>query len=229
MARLGLHANNWQSWRTCALSDYDPAKQVISFEQASSTIIKDDVYYKLPQAEDRFWELHNYLNQEYALSTYADFGAARHSCGIAIDTSAVLGAWGMKLYRDIDDHPIQVIHIGTLSIGDNVHVGANATIHIGVFGVTVVGNYCHIGANCNIGHGCRIGDGSMLTASVCLAGSVVIGKGCWLGIGTMVVDHVSICDRVKTGAGTVVIRDIKTPGVYVGNPARRISDWDEKL
>ena len=35
---------------------------------------------------------------------------------------------------------------------------------------------------------------------------------------------VSICDGVVIGAGSVVTRDITEPGVYAGNPARRIGD-----
>lgn len=33
---------------------------------------------------------------------------------------------------------------------------------------------------------------------------------------------VSICDDVVIGAGAVVTKDIDTPGVYAGNPARRL-------
>ena len=33
---------------------------------------------------------------------------------------------------------------------------------------------------------------------------------------------VRICDDVVIGAGAVVTRDIKDPGVYAGNPARRL-------
>ncbi len=35
---------------------------------------------------------------------------------------------------------------------------------------------------------------------------------------------VSVCDAVVIGAGAVVTRDIIEPGVYVGNPARKIKD-----
>jgi acetyltransferase-like isoleucine patch superfamily enzyme len=31
---------------------------------------------------------------------------------------------------------------------------------------------------------------------------------------------VTICDGVVIGAGAVVTKDISTPGIYVGNPAR---------
>jgi acetyltransferase-like isoleucine patch superfamily enzyme len=33
---------------------------------------------------------------------------------------------------------------------------------------------------------------------------------------------VSICDDVVIGAGSVVTRDIVVPGIYAGNPARRL-------
>lgn len=33
---------------------------------------------------------------------------------------------------------------------------------------------------------------------------------------------VAICDHVVIGAGSVVVRDIDEPGIYAGNPARRI-------
>jgi acetyltransferase-like isoleucine patch superfamily enzyme len=33
---------------------------------------------------------------------------------------------------------------------------------------------------------------------------------------------VSICDHVVIGAGSVVTKDIKKPGIYAGNPAKLI-------
>ena len=32
---------------------------------------------------------------------------------------------------------------------------------------------------------------------------------------------VNICDKVVIGAGAVVTKDIKEPGVYIGNPAKK--------
>ena len=37
---------------------------------------------------------------------------------------------------------------------------------------------------------------------------------------------VSICDRVVIGAGAVVTKDIDQPGIYAGNPARKLRDLD---
>jgi len=37
---------------------------------------------------------------------------------------------------------------------------------------------------------------------------------------------VKICNRVVIGAGAVVTRNIAEPGVYAGNPARKIRDTE---
>ena len=39
---------------------------------------------------------------------------------------------------------------------------------------------------------------------------------------------VRICDDVVIGAGAVVTRDIGVPGVYAGNPARLIRNYNRK-
>ena len=39
------------------------------------------------------------------------------------------------------------------------------------------------------------------------------------------ISTVDICSNVTIGAGAVVTRDITHPGTYVGNPARRVIDW----
>lgn len=45
--------------------------------------------------------------------------------------------------------------------------------------------------------------------------------GCHVSIGTnATILPVSICDHAVIGAGSVVTKDISTPGVYAGNPAR---------
>lgn len=56
---------------------------------------------------------------------------------------------------------------------------------------------------------------------------VSIGNNVFLGINSVVLCNVSICDNVIVGAGAVVSNSIRTPGVYSGNPAKKIMDLEQ--
>ena len=49
----------------------------------------------------------------------------------------------------------------------------------------------------------------------------IIGNNVLIGSNATILP-VSICDDVIIGAGSVVTKDISKPGVYVGNPAKKI-------
>ena len=57
---------------------------------------------------------------------------------------------------------------------------------------------------------------------------ITIGSDCWLGAGVIVCPGVTIGDRTVIGAGAVVVRDIPSDCVAVGNPARIIRQLDNK-
>ncbi|HRO75144.1 MAG TPA: hypothetical protein PLP27_03220 [Crocinitomicaceae bacterium] len=65
---------------------------------------------------------------------------------------------------------------------------------------------------------------SMVSANVMVAGRSYIGECCNIGVSTTLSSDTKICDFVRTGAGTVVVKDIIEPGTYVGIPARKIKD-----
>lgn len=51
-----------------------------------------------------------------------------------------------------------------------------------------------------------------------------LGDNVVIGANTVVVGPVDICDNVVVAAMSLVNRDITEPGIYVGTPARKISD-----
>lgn len=73
-------------------------------------------------------------------------------------------------------------------------------------------------------HGCRIGAYSHIAPGAVIAGDVEIGPDVWVGANATVLQGLSICAGVVIGAGAVVTKTISAPGVYVGQPARRIKD-----
>lgn len=70
----------------------------------------------------------------------------------------------------------------------------------------------------------RVKKHTMISGTVSIAGRVEIGECCNIGISTTISNDVKICDFVKTGAGTIVVKDITESGTYVGVPARKIKD-----
>lgn len=45
---------------------------------------------------------------------------------------------------------------------------------------------------------------------------------CFKGSNTVIANNVNICDHVIIAAGSQVYKDINTPGVYIGNPLKKI-------
>ena len=50
----------------------------------------------------------------------------------------------------------------------------------------------------------------------------VIGDRVLIGSQSCIREGIEVCSDAIIGMGAVVVKDIKEPGVYVGNPAKRI-------
>lgn len=72
-----------------------------------------------------------------------------------------------------------------------------------------------------ISHDSKIGAHSFLSPGVCVAGNTSLGKMCFFGISTTISGSVYVCDKVQTGAGTVVVDNLTKQGLYFGVPARK--------
>jgi UDP-N-acetylbacillosamine N-acetyltransferase len=121
------------------------------------------------------------------------------------------------IFQPLITHPSAVIErSSSFGKGDLVFAGAV------VSAAAQVGDDCILNTRCVIEHECMIGDHSHISVGAILCGRVKIGTGCFIGAGAVVIDTISICDWVTVGANAVVINDITEPGVYIGNPARKI-------
>jgi acetyltransferase-like isoleucine patch superfamily enzyme len=103
-----------------------------------------------------------------------------------------------------------------VSIGDNTKVQSHAFIC----------ELVTIGEDCFIGHGVMfINDlfqkGQPARGDKTLWKATKIGSHVFIGSNATILP-VEICDNVVIGAGAVVTKDIKTPGKYAGNPARKM-------
>ena len=85
-----------------------------------------------------------------------------------------------------------------------------------------------IGNNCFIGHGVMFindlfVDGKPASGNKHLWRKTNIGNNVSIGSNASILP-VDICSNVVIGAGSVVTKKITEPGVYVGNPAKKIKE-----
>ena len=86
-----------------------------------------------------------------------------------------------------------------------------------------IGDFSQFGVGTGIGHDSIIDDYVTTGMNVQIAGRTKIGKRTRLGSSVTTIDGgISICDDTIIGAGSVVIKNIVEPGVYVGAPTRKI-------
>jgi len=83
-----------------------------------------------------------------------------------------------------------------------------------------------IGDDCFIGHGVMFindlfSEGQPAGGRRKLWKSTTVGNNVSIGSNATILPA-KICDHVVIGAGSVVTRDISEPGVYAGNPARKL-------
>ena len=73
-----------------------------------------------------------------------------------------------------------------------------------------------------IEHEVNIGSHNHISVGATLLGRSQIGDGCFIGAGAIVRDKVKIGNGVVVGANSFVAKDITSPGIYVGSPARKV-------
>jgi sugar O-acyltransferase (sialic acid O-acetyltransferase NeuD family) len=86
----------------------------------------------------------------------------------------------------------------------------------------VIENNIIINIGCTVAHDTRIQNHCFLSPRVALAGFIDVEEQCVLGINSTIIDNIKIIAKTQIGGGTVVIKSIEKPGLYVGNPMKFI-------
>lgn len=92
-----------------------------------------------------------------------------------------------------------------------------------------IGKHALIISDCIFGHDSVIGDFFTSTARLNMGGECKIGNRVSIGMSVSIRDKITICDQAIIGMGAVVVKDITEPGVYVGNPAKKVKDIEPLL
>jgi UDP-3-O-[3-hydroxymyristoyl] glucosamine N-acyltransferase len=125
--------------------------------------------------------------------------------------------------------PTKVPHLGGVTIGDRVEIGANTTIDRGKFADTMIGDATKIDNQVQIAHACQIGKGVLICGCTAIGGSVTIGDGAVLAGHVSVRDNVTIAPGAMVGGNSAIDGDVDASEPYLGYPARPISIGSRNL
>src|SRR5262245_34047041 len=129
---------------------------------------------------------------------------------------------------------VEPVNLYECTIGDGCFIGPFVEIQKGVVvgkrtrvqSHTMICELVEIGEDCFIGHGVMFTNDTFATGGPAhgrkdLWRSTSVGNRVSIGSNATILP-VNICGGTVIGAGSVVTRNIEEPGIYAGNPARRL-------
>ncbi|HEU5403569.1 MAG TPA: UDP-3-O-(3-hydroxymyristoyl)glucosamine N-acyltransferase [Terriglobales bacterium] len=151
---------------------------------------------------------------------------------VTIHAGAVLGSDGFGFVPDESGRYHKFPQIGRLEIGNDVEIGANATVDRGALDATVIADGVKLDNLVHVGHNVRLGENVVSAAQTGISGSSVVEKNVLIGGQVGIADHVTIEEGAILGAqaGIPSNKVIRGRGVvFWGTPARPIREYLKEL
>jgi putative colanic acid biosynthesis acetyltransferase WcaB len=118
----------------------------------------------------------------------------------------------LVLYRFVTEWLFQLDLPAALTLGKGVIIDHGYALVLNKN--VIIGNFCRLRHSTTIG--CKLLDGDLQGPSPIIGNYVDIGANC------VILGAIKIGDHVTIGAGSVVVKDVPSYSVIVGNPARVI-------
>ena len=133
-----------------------------------------------------------------------------------------------SLLGSVGDDNITINQPFRCDYGKNISVGkgffANFNLTVLDEARVTIGDDCFVGPNVSIYTACHSTDPLERNTRMEWAKPVTIGNNVWIGGSVTILAGVSIGDNVTVGAGSVVVKDIPSNCVAVGNPCKVIRE-----
>ncbi len=191
-------------------------------------------------------QINNEVSQQWNLIGFFDDGVAsgaKNEYGKVLGNIDVLNSWDKPLavvfaigspktvellYSKVTNDKIEfpnIIAPDTLFLDrDNVRMGkGNVICSRCLISCNInIGDFNTLNGYITVGHDSVIGNFNSIMPATKISGGVKLGNRNFLGVNSVILQYKSLCNDNVIGASSVVIRNIKTPGTYIGNPAKKI-------
>lgn len=109
-------------------------------------------------------------------------------------------------------------------VADNAKIGEGVVISPFCFVScnTVIGDFTFLNVHCAVGHDVVIGAYSSTMSYVDITGCCNLGRRTYWGSGSRIIPGTKVDNDAHIGAGSVVLRNIKTGISVFGNPAKKV-------
>lgn len=138
---------------------------------------------------------------------------------VIIHSGAVIGSdgFGFATVKGVQE---KIPQIGTVSVEDDVEIGANVTIDRARFDKTIIGKGTKIDNLVQIAHNVVIGENCIIVAQAGISGSTTLGKKVILAGQAGLVGHINIGDGSIVAAQAGVTKSIPPNTKVSGYPAK---------
>lgn len=143
---------------------------------------------------------------------------------VIIHSGSVIGSDGFGYVFHEGKHE-KIPQIGSVTIEDDVEIGACTSIDRATTGRTIIGEGTKIDNLVQIGHNVKIGKNCIIVAQVGIAGSSVIGDNCILAGQVGVSDHVDIEPGTIITAQSGIMPGKVQKGIFSGSPIMPHREW----
>ena len=136
-----------------------------------------------------------------------------------IHSGAVIGADGFGFTPLPDGSYRKIPQLGSVTISDNVEIGANTTIDRATMGMTTIASGTKVDNLVQVAHNVAVGANTVMSAQVGIAGSSQIGDNCIIAGQVGVAGHIRVGNRVTIGAQSGIPNNVKDDSKVMGYPA----------
>ncbi len=154
---------------------------------------------------------------------YAD---VRLGSRVVLHAGVVVGADGFGYVRDANGYH-KFPQVGTVSIEDDVEIGANSCVDRGALGETRIGRGTKLDNLVHVGHNVEIGERVVIAAQTGISGSTVIESDAVIGGQVGMGDHARVQAGAIVGskAGILPGKIVRAGAVVWGVPVRPLEEY----